>query len=292
MIIACYVVAQVLFDADHLWFQYLMPQLCVALAVPVTLTYEFLQEQLLKSAAMAEREQVMGLFSRYVAPEVAKEIWQRRNEVVLAGEERIATVLFSDIRSFTALTAGKPSRIVLAWLNEYLTAMDEVITAEGGFLNKFIGDGLMVLFGVPLSHGIEEDAARALRTAMRMNEKIADLNQRHAGDPEFPPLKIGIGIHTGPLTCGNVGSRNRLEYSVIGETVNLASRLESLTKDFKTGIVMSEATHARIVDRFYGFRDLGLASVRGFEEKIRLYTIEFGTQQRTADSLAQGAETR
>jgi adenylate cyclase len=234
----------------------------------------------------------MGLFSRYVAPEVAKEIWQRRNEVVLAGEERIATVLFSDIRSFTALTAGKPSRIVLAWLNEYLTAMDEVITAEGGFLNKFIGDGLMVLFGVPLSHGIEEDAARALRTAMRMNEKIADLNRRHTSDPEFPPLKIGIGIHTGPLTCGNVGSRNRLEYSVIGETVNLASRLESLTKDFKTGIVMSEATHARIVDRFYGFRDLGLASVRGFEEKIRLYTIEFGTQQRTADSLAQGADTR
>lgn len=290
MIIGCYLVAQALFDLNHLWFQYLMPQVCIAFAVPVTLTYQFLQEQLLKSEAMAEREQVMGLFSRYVAPEVAKEIWERRDEVVLAGEERIATVLFSDIRSFTALTAGKASHTVLAWLNEYLTAMDEVITAEGGFLNKFIGDGLMVLFGVPLSQSVEEDASRALRTAMRMNEKIDELNLRHSGDPEFPPLKIGIGIHTGPLTCGSVGSQNRLEYSVIGETVNLASRLESLTKDFKTGIVMSEATYGHIASRFTGFRDLGLASVRGFEEKIRLYTIDFEAHKQTVDLFARGAK--
>lgn len=292
IVLGCYLVAQVLFNVDHLWFQYLMPQACIAFAVPITLTYQFLQEQLLKSEAMAEREQVMGLFSRYVAPEVAREIWQRRDEVVLAGEERIATVLFSDIRSFTALTAGKPSQIVLAWLNEYLSAMDEVITAEGGFLNKFIGDGLMVLFGVPLSQSVEGDAGRALRCAIRMNERIDAMNRLHSGDPEFPPLKIGIGIHTGPLTCGNVGSRNRLEYSVIGETVNLASRLESLTKDFKTGIVMSEATYARIADRFTGFRDLGFASVRGFEEKIRLYTIDFAVHKEAVDSFARGAKSK
>jgi len=271
--VLCYGAAQLLFNLGHLWFQFLAAELCIVLSVPLTLTYQFVRERFLKSEALAEREQVMGLFSRYVAPDVAREIWRRRDEVVLAGEERIATVLFSDIRSFTALSAGKPSQTVLAWLNDYLSAMDEVISAEGGFLNKFIGDGLMVLFGVPLSRGVEEDALRSLRCAIRMHEKSEELNRTHRGDPDYPALKIGIGLHTGPLTCGNVGSRNRMEYSVIGETVNLASRLESLTKDFKTDIVLSSATFEQIKGRFEGVDDLGPKTVRGFDEPIHLFGI-------------------
>jgi CHASE2 domain-containing sensor protein len=290
LLIGCYVVAQTLFQFQHRWLQFLTMQACVTLAVPFTLTYQFVRERFLRSAALQEREQVMGLFSRYVAPEVANEIWKRRNEVVLAGEERVATVLFSDIRSFTAVTAGKPSKTVLAWLNQYLTAMDQVITEEGGFLNKFIGDGLMVLFGVPLSHGTEEDAARALRTAIRMNWKVQELNHLQAHDPDYLPLKIGVGIHTGPLTCGNVGSQNRLEYSVIGETVNLASRLESLTKDFRTEIVISEATYQHVAGHFPGLRDLGPAHVRGFEEKIRLYAIDLNAVTNRLHASVKGAE--
>lgn len=271
--IVCYVTAQLLFSHAHVWLQFLAIELCIALAVPLTLGYQFIQERFLKSEALAQREQVMGLFSRYVAPAVAKEIWERRNEVVLAGEERVATVLFSDIRSFTALTAGKPSQAVLTWLNEYLTAMDEVISAEGGFLNKFIGDGLMVLFGVPLNHGVEDDAIRAVRCAIEMNRRVEELNRSHASESDYAKLKIGVGIHTGPLTCGSVGSHNRLEYSVIGETVNLASRLESLTKDFKTDIVVSGATWDYVKDRFESFDDLGPTKVRGFDEAIHLYGI-------------------
>jgi adenylate cyclase len=290
LLIVAYAIAQALFSFDHRWLQLLAIELSIALAVPVALTYQFLQERLLRSEAMQEREQVMGLFSRYVAPEVAKEIWERRREVVLAGEERVATVLFSDIRSFTALTAGKPSKAVLAWLNRYLTAMNEVITEEGGFLNKFIGDGLMVLFGVPLSHGVDEDARRALRTAIRMIDRIQELNNTFASDPNWLPLKIGVGIHTGLLTCGSVGSENRLEYSVIGETVNLASRLESLTKDYKTEIVISEGTYQQVASQFAGFRDLGLAQVRGFEEKIRLYTIDRAAAANDMRVSLQGVE--
>ena len=272
--VLCYAAAQLLFSGMHIWFQFLATELCITLAVPLTLTYQFVQERFLKSEALEQREQVMGLFSRYVAPDVAKEIWNRRNEVLLAGEERIATVLFSDIRSFTALTAGKPSQAVLAWLNDYLSAMDEVISAEGGFLNKFIGDGLMVLFGVPLGQSVEADAVRALRCAINMHRRTRELNEAHAQENGYAAIKIGVGLHTGPLTCGSVGSRNRLEYSVIGETVNLASRLESLTKDFKTDIVLSSSTWMYVKGSFERFDDLGPARVRGFDEAIHLYGLK------------------
>jgi adenylate cyclase len=279
LILCCYITAQWLFNFHHRWFPFLMPQACIAAAIPLSLAYQFLRERFQRSEAVAQRAQMMGLFSRYVTPEVANEIWNRRDEVVLAGEERIATVLFSDIRGFTALSAGKPSRTVLAWLNSYFTAMDEVITAEGGFLNKFIGDGLMVLFGVPLGHGVEEDATRAVRTALRMLEKVQELNQKRPSNSDFPLLHIGIGIHTGPLTSGNIGSLKRLEYSAIGDSVNLASRCESLTKEFRTDIILTEATYGHVADRFSGFRDLGMVAVRGFEKQVRLYTIERLVQQ-------------
>lgn len=151
----------------------------------------------------------MGIFERYVSPEVAAEIWNRRGEIVLAGQEKTATVLFSDIRNFTALTAGKPSAEVLAWVNEYFTAMSEVIKANSGFLNKFIGDGMLVVFGVPLSEGIGKDACRAARTALEMLEQVEKLNAHQS--PDRPRFAIGIGLHTGPLTAGNVGARDRLD---------------------------------------------------------------------------------
>jgi adenylate cyclase len=152
--------------------------------------------------------------------------------------------------------------------------MDEVIQAHGGFLNKFIGDGIMVLFGVPLSDGIEKDAGRAVRAALAMIERLDAMNRTPGPHAELGPLHIGIGLHTGKLTCGNVGSKSRLEYSAIGETVNLASRLESLTKEFHTPVVMSQATADAIRSEFPETRDLGESLVRGFSERIRLYTIE------------------
>jgi adenylate cyclase len=284
LLVVAYVISQVLFTAGHLWLRFFSTELGLALCVPFSTAYQYLQERFLHSEALAEREQVMGLFSRYVSPEVAQQIWERRSEVILAGEERTATVLFSDIRSFTAITAGKPSQIVLQWLNEYLTAMDEVITAEGGFLNKFIGDGLMVLFGVPLSTSIEADAARAVRCAQKMIQRVDELNREHPATAHFPKLKIGVGIHTGQLTCGNIGSAKRLEYSVIGETVNLASRLESLTKEFHVDIVMSQSTYLAVRNLFSGLSDLGPSPVRGFDRPIHLYSVSVEADQ----SLSSG----
>lgn len=263
--------ALLLFTHRHIWLPFLSLQACLLLALPAGLGYRSVEERRQKKLMEAERGQIMGLFERYVSPDVAAEIWKRRDEIVLAGEERVATILFSDIRSFTAMTAGVPSQEVLAWLNRYLTAMGEVIKSNRGFLNKFIGDGIMVVFGAPLTEGPQEDACRAVRCAKEMLARVDAWNaQLPTGQPQ---LKIGIGIHSGPVTAGNVGSTDRLEYSVIGETVNLASRLEALTKDFKTPIVISPETWEFIRGSCLTV-SLGEAQVRGFTSAIPLYSVQ------------------
>ena len=264
-------IASFLFTSYHLWLPFVSMAACVLAALPAGLGYRSVEERRLKNAMEAERRQLMGLFERYVSADVAAEIWKNRDQIVLAGEERVATILFSDIRNFTATTAGVPSKEVLAWLNRYLTAMGEVIKQNRGFLNKFIGDGIMVIFGAPLTEGTQEDACRAVRCAQEMLAAVDQWNATKA--PTDPPLKIGIGIHTGQVTAGNVGSPDRLEYSVIGEAVNLASRLESLTKDFKTSLVLSPATWEQVREQFPTV-SLGKAQVRGFAAPIPLYSVK------------------
>jgi adenylate cyclase len=271
--IALYAGAQLAFNFGHQWIRFLTGELAVAVSLPVSLTYQFILERFRSTSALAERQQIMQMFSRYVSPEAAAQIWERRSELSMAGEERSATVMFTDIRNFTQLTAGKSSPAVLTWLNRYLTAMDGVIREEGGFLNKFIGDGLMVLFGVPLSEGLEDDAWRAVRCGLRMLERVEQMNKENALDPAYLPIRIGVGIHTGVLTCGSVGSQSRLEYSVIGETVNLASRLESVTKDLEVPLVMSATTYAAVRERAPNARDLGLTNIKGFANAIQVYTV-------------------
>lgn len=271
LVAAVFGVSLYLFSDKHLWMPFVSTEACLLLALPAGLGYRSVEERHLKRLMEAERGQIMGLFERYVSADVAAEIWKRRDQIVLAGEERVATILFSDIRSFTAMTCGVPSHEVLAWLNRYLTAMGEVIKQNRGFLNKFIGDGIMVVFGAPLSEGAKEDARRAVRCALDMLVRIDQWNANLK--PGDHPLKIGIGIHTGPVTAGNVGSPDRLEYSVIGEAVNLASRLEALTKEYKTPIVISPATWEHIREQFSTV-SLGEAQVRGFTTAIPLYSVE------------------
>jgi adenylate cyclase len=271
--LSIYAGTQIVFSAFHLWFPYLGTLIGVAAALPLGVAWQYIKVNLLRSETEQQRAQLMELFSRYVDPQVAHTIWLRRDEVSLEGDEHMATVLFSDIRNFTGMTAGKHSKEVLGWLNEYFTAMDEVIRANGGFLNKFIGDGLLVVYGVPLAQGETTDASNAVRTALAMLERVKTLNAARGSRSPFPDLRIGVGIHTGMLTSGSVGSLSRLEYSVIGETVNLASRLESLNKEFGTEIIVSEATYERVKDVMTGFYSLGATPVRGFGEQITIYGI-------------------
>ncbi len=286
MLLATYFVAQCLFTYSRIWFPYLTTTIAIAAALPLGLAYQYFSERVLHSESEAQRTQLMGLFSKYVDPEVAQTIWLRRDEVSLLGDEKVATVLFTDIRSFTAMSAGVPSQTVLKWLNEYFTEMDNIIRAHGGLLNKFIGDGLLVVYGVPLSRGLEEDTCEAVKTAFAMLRRMEELNLKRDPNAPFPDVHIGVGIHTGPLTCGNVGSANRLEYSVIGETVNLASRLESLNKDFHTEIIMSGDTYEIVKDVFPNLYALGTTPVRGFEKPLMIYSAETQTSRQEAIPLS------
>ncbi len=261
-----------LFVNYHIWFQFALCELGLLLVVPTGFGYRFLEERWWKGQIEEEREQLMNLFSRYVSEEVASEIWERRSELTLTGEDRTATILFSDIRNFTAMTTGKPSGEIVAWLNAYLGSMSKVVKTNRGFLNKYIGDGIMVVYGVPISEGKTQDAVRAVNTALQMLEELEQFNLQNKHRPNYPSIKIGIGIHTGDVTAGNIGSNDRLEYSVIGEAVNLASRLESLTKEFGVGIILSPQTH-ELVKHQFETELLGSTAVRGFSQQISVYTV-------------------
>ena len=270
------------------WLPFLPMETALAITLPFTLGVRFIEERLLSREADAQRRQLMGLFSSYVDPAVAETIWERRSELSLGGEEHIATVMFTDIRGFTALSNGQPPAVVLGWLNRYVIAMDEVIRAHGGFLNKFIGDGLMIIFGLPLGHGPREDARRALDASLAMLARVQSLNDERTDNPEFPHLRIGIGIHTGSLVAGSIGSSSRQEYSVIGETVNLASRLESLNKRFKTEILMSAATAELVADLFPNIEPLGETEVAGLRNPVPVYTLQVAVE-RHAELTESGA---
>lgn len=255
------------------WIPWLPMEASLILALPVTLGVRFFEERLISREANAQRAQLMGLFASYVDPAIAETIWKRRSELSLGGVEHTATVMFTDIRGFTALSSNQPPPVVLRWLNQYVVAMDEVIRAHGGFLNKFIGDGLMIVFGLPLGHGAREDARNAVQASLAMLARVDQLNAERVTHPEFPKLRIGIGIHTGRLVAGSIGSANRQEYSVIGETVNLASRLESLNKTFGTEILLTAATMQLIADLFPNLESLGEAKVAGLQDPVQVYTL-------------------
>jgi adenylate cyclase len=286
LLLSIYLTAQFLFSSSRIWFPYLTTMLATAAALPLGLAYQYFSERVLHSESEEQRTQLMGLFSKYVDPEVAQTIWMRRDELSLLGQEKVATVLFTDIRSFTAMTAGMASPIVLKWLNEYFTEMDNIIRAHGGLLNKFIGDGLLVVYGVPLSRGLKEDTCAAVQTAFDMLRRLEELNRVRDRNSPFPEVHIGVGIHTGPLTCGSVGSASRLEYSVIGETVNLASRLESLNKDFHTEIIMTGDTYEIVKDVFPNLYPLGSTPVRGFDNPLPIYSADTRTSSQEAKPLS------
>lgn len=217
----------------------------------------------------SQRERTVDLFSRFVSPSVVSEILQRG--AVLEGEETEATVLFADIRGFTTMCEGMEPTQVFHLLNDFLGEMVATVFAERGLLDKYIGDAVMAVFGVPIRSA--DHAACAVRTALAMINRLEELNtKKFFGDVH---ITIGIGIHTGPLIAGYVGCLERMEYTVMGDTVNVASRLQSLTKEYSVPILVSEATRAAINDQDeFNFLKMEPTKIRGRSHLLEIHALK------------------
>lgn len=222
------------------------------------------------SDGLAERDRVRDLLDKNVSPAVAAQLL--RDGAALGGEEREVTILFADLRGFTTLSEALPPRALVALLNRYLDCMSQAIEAHGGVIDKFIGDAIMALYGAPLAS--PESADRALRSALALRAAIAQLNRELATEG-IAPLAIGVGINTGRVIAGNMGSQRRLNYTVVGDGVNIAARLQALTRDpaKATDILLSEATRMAATQRFRT-RDLGAVPVKGRSGEVRIHALD------------------
>jgi adenylate cyclase len=214
--------------------------------------------------------------SRFFSPDVVAEIVRHKDDAKLAANRRRMTVLFSDIRGFTSMSEKMQPEEVVAFLREYLTVMTQAVFNHGGTVDKYIGDAIMALYNVPFD--APDHALRAVRTALEFHERLQPLAERFAAR-HGGTLACGVGIHTGDAVVGTIGSEQRLEYTAIGDTINLGSRLEGLTKDFSVPIIISEATYAEVRDHF-GARDLGEVTVKGKVIPVKIYAIVPGEPRR------------
>lgn len=217
-----------------------------------------------------EKRWIRETFQRYVSPHVVEALIRDPSKLALGGEEREVSVLFCDIRGFTSWSERLRPEELVPLLNEYLSALTEVVLKEDGVLDKYIGDAIMAFWGAPLDQ--PDHALQAVRAAQTMVRRLETLNAAWAARG-VAPLKNGVGIATGVVIVGNMGSLERFDYTVIGDTVNTASRLESATKELGEAIVFAEST-AEKVKHALPVKALGEIKVKGKENAVKVYTLK------------------
>ena len=214
--------------------------------------------------SLGEKNRVVGMFGQYVSPAVVDQLLQQ--PVDARGEVRHVTIMFFDIRDFTAFAERRTPEEVVDYLNTLFGELIALVNANHGIINKFLGDGFMACFGAPLSDG--EDTQNAVRAAMA----IADTVERMNAAGTIPPTRIGMGLHAGAAVTGSVGSEERKEYTIIGDTVNLASRVEQLTKQYGAVLLVTDAVY-RVVEGRYPARPLEPVTVKGRQEPVAIYAL-------------------
>ena len=207
--------------------------------------------------------------TRFLPRQVAERV-MRIGPDALQPVEREVTVLFSDIRGFTGMSEGMGPREVLLMLDDYFGRMSQIVKGHDGVVGKFIGDGMLAFWGVP--DRLEDHAIRAVRAARDMRRAIRELNQ-HRETQGLPPIRVGIGIHTGTVAAGMLGGQLQAEYTIIGDAVNVASRIEGLTKEHDEDVLVSETTWTQLVDTKRGVK-VASAEIRGRKEPVTLYSLD------------------
>ena len=216
---------------------------------------------------LAERERIKSAFGKFVNKEVAERV--ARGEVSLGGETKEATIFFSDIRSFTEISENLSPHEVVEFLNDYMTRMVACVNTTHGVVDKYIGDAIMAVWGAPYSVG--NDTENAVNGALMMRRALAEYNASREGTTK-PFIKIGCGINSGNIVAGQIGSLERMEYTVIGDAVNLASRIESLNKPFRTDILVSEESYGRVAGIFK-VEPMKKITVKGKARPQQIYAV-------------------
>jgi adenylate cyclase len=216
-----------------------------------------------------ERRELKNAFSKYVSKEVLEHILREPDKLVLGGEEREITILFSDIRGFTNISEKTAPSELVGILNRYFTAMSEVIFKHNGVLDKYIGDAIMAFWGAPIKD--ENQADNSVKAGLEMLEVLKRLNEEFRAENKLE-INIGVGIYTGPAVVGNIGSKMRFDYTAIGDSVNVASRLEGLNKTYATKIIIGESVRNKLKEN-YAFELLGSVEVKGREQSLNIYGL-------------------
>ncbi len=262
------------------WFQFIRFSL-----LPVaTLTggFLFVFFSLIIGIGMAvskERSFIRDTFSRYVPKKVVSHLLENPSLLKLGGEERVASVLFSDIAGFTTISENMSPSELVNLLNEYLTEMTGIILGEGGIIDKYQGDAIMAEFGVPIHAA--NNADMAVRAGLRMQRRLKELRQDWSGR-NLPELRCRVGINTGMMIVGNMGSNQFSDYTVIGDAVNLASRLEGANKRYNTNLMVSESTHENLTPGMFKTRLLDVIKVKGKNRAVKVFEV-YGETSDTPD---------
>jgi adenylate cyclase len=227
---------------------------------------------------LEERERIRDTFGRFVSRDVAEVVLAGR--VPLAGERREVSILFQDIRGFTTLSENHDPAAILSLLNQLFTEVVAAVEAEGGMVKQFLGDGVMALFGAPQAHA--DHAERAVRAALGIASRVQKLNEQLQLQGAVP-LEIGVGIHSGAVVAGLIGPDGRVEYGVVGDAVNVASRIEALTKEVGATILVSKETAAQLGPTFHFGRTAALP-VKGRKQPVDVVEVLQAVRRLTVDS--------
>jgi len=231
-----------------------------------------------------QKQQIQRLLGQTTSPAVASQLWDQRDALLrdgqFVGKEVDATVLFTDTQDFTSISEQLPPSEVLKWLNRGMGLLVDEITSHGGIINKFTGDGLLAVFGAPISQGSAVDARHAVDAALAIAARLEHLNREFTNE-QAPPMRVRIGMHSGPVIAGSMGSSSRLEYTVMGDTVNCASRLESLArvpKDQVCRILFSRQTLLQCLNDDLIWTSVGRLQVKGRQQGVDVLELK-GTQR-------------
>ncbi|MBN2254319.1 MAG: CHASE2 domain-containing protein, partial [Deltaproteobacteria bacterium] len=262
------VINRSVFTGFNLWLNLVYPLLSIVLVYSAITIYRYMTEE-------RERKKIRGTFQYYLSGPVIEEMLKDPSKLKLGGEKKDLTVLFSDIRGFTTISENLTPEDLVHLLNEYLTVMTDKVFEHGGLLDKYMGDAIMAVFGAPIDD--PKHPVLCCKTALAMMEELRELQKKWT-DEGRPVLDIGIGINTGDMVVGNMGSQMRFDYTVMGDNVNLGSRLEGINKEYGTNIVVSEFTHERIKDIFF-CRELDAVRVKGKILPVRIFELVGGLEK-------------